>query len=234
MFNNRKLKYLFFTGFLFCFVAGAVLAADWYISAPGSTVTVDEHSDCQKVINNSGSSYFIPTKTNSEWQAFQNNLPTNVSLDSCCVSHANSSCVGGDVYWFDSCGNQEEEKENCGGCGCSGSSCTACCTPHYVCHEPSDTLYYVDCVNPSTVVPCPCGCGGIWGDACVPTRYENQGINGCTTGWLQGCGGPMENNCVYGTVFFCGAGSMDPTDGSGSCWTNPYENNRYQYSCVCW
>jgi len=30
-----------------------------------------------------------------------------------CYSHHHSSCVGQDVYWFDSCGNQEELKEDC-------------------------------------------------------------------------------------------------------------------------
>ena len=31
-----------------------------------------------------------------------------------CKSHDNYKCDGGDVYWFDECGNKEEKKEECG------------------------------------------------------------------------------------------------------------------------
>jgi len=36
-----------------------------------------------------------------------------------CVSHASSACLGGDVYWYDSCGAVEELRFDCG----SGESC---------------------------------------------------------------------------------------------------------------
>lgn len=63
----------------------------------------------------------------------------------CCVSHSYFSCYDNDVYWYDSCDNREEKKEECGiseyigsnYCydndvyrdyitrGCSGISCTS-------------------------------------------------------------------------------------------------------------
>ncbi|MHA1280580.1 MAG: hypothetical protein ACTSQ8_25770 [Candidatus Helarchaeota archaeon] len=39
-----------------------------------------------------------------------------------CTSHAEEKCSGNYVYWFDSCGNKEEEKEYCD-CGCDNGSC---------------------------------------------------------------------------------------------------------------
>ena len=35
-----------------------------------------------KVINTSGNEYFIPTRTQEEWEAFKNHLPTGVTLES--------------------------------------------------------------------------------------------------------------------------------------------------------
>ena len=40
-----------------------------------------------------------------------------------CTPHAYFSCFNNDVYWYDSCDNREEKKEECGTNGCSGSTC---------------------------------------------------------------------------------------------------------------
>lgn len=50
--------------------------------------TIDAHGVCKKVTNTSGKSYFIPTKTPSEWTDFRGNLPLSVSL---------VDCVGGPI-----------------------------------------------------------------------------------------------------------------------------------------
>ena len=43
-----------------------------------------------------------------------------------CSPHANFSCYGGDVYWFDSCGRAEEIKKSCFG-RCKGQECLELC-----------------------------------------------------------------------------------------------------------
>lgn len=45
--------------------------------------------------------------------------------DGGCVptSHDSSACVDGDLYWFDSCGDQEELAQSCAGLGCSAGFC---------------------------------------------------------------------------------------------------------------
>jgi hypothetical protein len=46
--------------------------------------------------------------------------------DACTPTSRDSfSCAEGDVYWFDSCGQREDLKEDCGGEGCDGDECTS-------------------------------------------------------------------------------------------------------------
>jgi len=40
-----------------------------------------------------------------------------------CTPHLTYSCYGGDVYWYDSCGNREDKKEECGTLTCIGGVC---------------------------------------------------------------------------------------------------------------
>ena len=71
-------------GLLALAVAGTVIsAATSYRVNSGQTVTVNEHSTCQQVINSSGVDYFIPTNSATEWEAFRNNSPSGVSLSAC-------------------------------------------------------------------------------------------------------------------------------------------------------
>ncbi len=79
---------------------------------------------CHKVTNNHPSNdYFIPTKTQAEWDAFVAHLPPGASVGSCCTSHDHQACYDNDVYWYDSCNNREEKAQECGAAGCSGGSC---------------------------------------------------------------------------------------------------------------
>jgi|GEM_PF-3789826 len=86
-YDPARLKYL-----VALVVAGAVLipAASWGINtvATGyqtttSEVSVDAHSDCQKLSHTGSTSYFVPTKTSAEWTAFQNNKPSDVTVGDC-------------------------------------------------------------------------------------------------------------------------------------------------------
>ena len=43
-----------------------------------------------------------------------------------CISHTSSSCYGGDVYWYNSCGVREDKKTDCGAATCSGGVCGTC------------------------------------------------------------------------------------------------------------
>lgn len=58
-------------------------AADSYTVDTATTREVDEFSDCQRVINNSGQTLFVPTKTATEWSAFQAHPPAGVTLAAC-------------------------------------------------------------------------------------------------------------------------------------------------------
>jgi hypothetical protein len=53
--------------------------------------------------------------------------------------HASSACDTGNVYWYDSCGLKQDEKQSCDGRGCSGTTCNAApcdgvtCSGHGTC-----------------------------------------------------------------------------------------------------
>ena len=40
-----------------------------------------------------------------------------------CKSHASKKCSGGDVYWYDSCGQKEDKYKDCGSQSCSSGAC---------------------------------------------------------------------------------------------------------------
>ena len=48
-----------------------------------SLVSIDAHNNCRQVRHTWGQSYFVPTRTAAEWQAFRQNAPSDVVLDSC-------------------------------------------------------------------------------------------------------------------------------------------------------
>ncbi|MCK4473945.1 hypothetical protein KAU40_01640 [Candidatus Parcubacteria bacterium] len=41
----------------------------------------------------------------------------------CCISHSSFSCFDNDVYWYDSCGNREDKKQECGDDYCYNNNC---------------------------------------------------------------------------------------------------------------
>ena len=54
-----------------------------------------------------------------------------------CTSHLYSACNDGDVYWYDSCNNREDKKEECGSNSCSEGECNEeiRCSSHKDCGE---------------------------------------------------------------------------------------------------
>ena len=46
-----------------------------------------------------------------------------------CISHNYSKCYDNDVYWYDSCGNRQEKKEECGDAGCRNGVCKILSSP---------------------------------------------------------------------------------------------------------
>ena len=71
-----------------------------------------------------------------------------------CEPHDSTACVADDVYWFDSCGNQEEEMEDCDylegdWCGYDDDGNAFCKSVE--CKDTFDGVYYVDANDPGEV-----------------------------------------------------------------------------------
>lgn len=111
-----------------------------------------------------------------------------------CESHNYSKCDSGHLYWFDSCGNKQEEKESCQN-GCSDDKCIEC-TSHasFKCSE--NHVYWFDsCGNKQEKKEnCQYGCSN---DACM--QQQNQSEN-CTEieGMTKQCGVSNIGICKYG------------------------------------
>ncbi|MFC1728073.1 hypothetical protein ACFLZ7_01245 [Nanoarchaeota archaeon] len=147
------------------------------------------------------------------------------SCETPCYSHTSYSCSSGHVYWYDSCGNREEVKTNCGTSeyvgsnycsgddvyrnyetkGCSGSGCTSSTAP---------------------IVQQDCGIDSC--DAWGPTYCKNGAKYQSRTCYTRGCssGGCYENpyteeqlveTCGTG---ICSAGSCVVECTSGACCDN--------------
>lgn|GEM_PF-5540349 len=87
--------------------------ATGYKITPGSSAAIDAHGVCNVVNNNSSSTYFVPTKTATEWSYFRSYLPSGVSLGSCCVPGLCKACPGPTVPADDSgCGTIDCDGKN--------------------------------------------------------------------------------------------------------------------------
>lgn len=113
----------------FSVVLATGVVDEGFVSLTGNQITVDAHGDCQTVNNTSGINYFVPTRTNTEWQAFQDNLPSNVTLGACCSNDCtlpSTACALNVLY---TCGE------------CDADSCNDWCwsgpCPDNVCKEPT-------------------------------------------------------------------------------------------------
>lgn len=64
---------------------GIIYAVQSYRSDPNTTITIDEHGVCMKVVNLGTYSYFIPTNASIEWSLFRSvaNFLPGISLAPC-------------------------------------------------------------------------------------------------------------------------------------------------------
>jgi hypothetical protein len=99
-------------------------AADSYVVASGTTVTIDEHGVCRDVTNNHASSLgiMVPTRSANEWhtatQSFLVQLSSGVTAASCAATCA-GTLVGGYCWYY----SQSD-----------GQDCDAVCSPHGGCN----------------------------------------------------------------------------------------------------
>lgn len=139
--------------------------------------------------------------------------------DVCCTPHDHDGCHSGDVYWFDSCGNSEQLKQDCTG----GQVCYqgACCLPDSCqpqdCGEVDDgcggTLTCSTEFNPYHCGACGMACG----------EQESCNSGRCCCG--SECGG-------VGAGSLCAAGqSCCPSDGCVDLMTD--DNNCSQCGTDC-
>lgn len=81
-------------------VYAAVIDVNRYRSNPGDSFAVTDASGggCKKVTNNSSNSYFIPTKTAAEYDAFKSATPRlDVSLSGCQIDTYLRNSSGGEL-----------------------------------------------------------------------------------------------------------------------------------------
>jgi hypothetical protein len=88
-----------------------------------------------------------------------------------CDSHHRSACYQGDVYWYDSCGEREEKKEDCEDAGCNDGQCGGSCTSHASSNCDGGDVY--------------------WYDSCGKKEEKKEDCQGagCNNGQ---CGGPVK------------------------------------------
>ncbi len=55
---------------------------------PGANKEITEFSTCKKITNSGSHGIFVPTGSNSEWQAFYDNPPAGISIGNCYVPPA--------------------------------------------------------------------------------------------------------------------------------------------------
>jgi hypothetical protein len=103
-----------------------------YRLSHGTTIDINVGSasgPCHKLTNSHASNdYFVPTRTQAEWDAFLAHLPPGVSVSSCCIPScacAANTCTGSSCS--DGCGG------TCTGikapsCACAASLCSGTCS----------------------------------------------------------------------------------------------------------
>ena len=80
-----------------------------------------------------------------------NSLSVRCVRDQCIpTSHASYACDSGDVYWYDSCGNREEPKEECGTEACSIGACQSLSCINGICNSQKDNY----CINDNLLCQC--------------------------------------------------------------------------------
>jgi hypothetical protein len=136
-----------------------------------------------------------------------------------CTSHASSACFGGDVYWYDSCGNREGIRTDCNSAQiCVGGACVAKSTTG-ICEDSP----YINCnniVNPAT-------CGTTYAGYCY---WE---ASSCYNA-VAHCSDVPENLCEY-TDIDCNWCSYHDSSAcyAGDVWWFDCHGNPYEIRTDC-
>ncbi len=124
-----------------------------------------------------------------------------------CTSHANYSCYDGDLYWYDSCGNKEDKKQDCEN-GCQGLTCITLqnnCTSHasHACYS-GHVYWYDSCgIKEDKKEYCENGCeNGVCGEVSetCQNHYKHKCAEDGNVYWYDSCGNKQEKkySCEYG------------------------------------
>ena len=112
-----------------------------------------------------------------------------------CDSHAESKCYDNHVYWFDSCGNKEDEKEHCElGYGCEAGACIL-----YQ-QRRCNGFQYITYIDQAA------GTGSF-------TLHGRNGVNGINITAIS-VGGTSVNTDTSNVTMTVGGSSFDPSSGN--------------------
>ncbi|MDP3765628.1 MAG: acyltransferase [Nanoarchaeota archaeon] len=107
------------------------------------SINNEKHMDCEVKQNKQGTSRVTIQVDDLE---FRDSASFNVEVSQFCKRHERKGCVGNLVFWFDSCGNQEELHEACESNNiCEDGECEKQCTSNVErkCSD-GDKLYWFD------------------------------------------------------------------------------------------
>ena len=159
----------------------------------------------------------------------------------CCSANASKQCYGGDVFWYDSCGNKGNLYQSCSGCGCTGSNCSACLGCGDGIKNGTDQCDGLDlgvatCQSKgfaSGTLRCSVDCTFDTSLCCTANSYK-QCYNGDIY-WYDSCGnigvlaqscdgsGCSGNNCIVETCspysYRCNGGNQELCDSDGGGWS---------------
>ncbi len=124
-----------------------------------------------------------------------------------CGSDFERACSGGDLYWYDACGDKRGKAEDCGAGSCSGGQCQCSQTAGAVCS--GGDVYFTDCDGSVTSKKQDCGAGSCSGGQCQCSQTAGAVCSGGDV-YFTDCDGSVTSKKQD-----CGAGSC--SGGQCSC-----------------
>ena len=105
----------------------------------------EKHVDCELKQNKEGASRVTIQVDDLE---FTDRASFNVRVSQSCKKHERKKCVGNQVYWFDTCNNQEELDKICGSDEiCELEDCEKRASSSEECNKNNDCRFYETCKN---------------------------------------------------------------------------------------
>ncbi|MCB9642842.1 MAG: hypothetical protein H6728_07160 [Myxococcales bacterium] len=135
-----------------------------------------------------------------------------------CTPQASRQCAGGHVFWFDSCGYQQEKAQDCGSTGCDNGQCKEGDTCGNGSCEPGKE----DCQS------CPQDCGCKNDEKCnngVCEKLDTCGNGACETDKGEDCA-KCPGDCACPSGMLCDSGQCQKQEscGNGKCEGDQKEN----------